>query len=111
MESFIESNADVIETFIKKAKRSIDRDTAKFGRVSAVRIDCNTDTDFFDALGCGKWLLIEVGRPKPVEQLPAWAAFQAWLETKSLKASWIFTCDSLNLRSWWDLAVSPHDSK
>jgi hypothetical protein len=96
-----------IEQFFDNARRQIQADLDADRRVRPLRIGIQYDVASYHALGCANWSHLRTGAIKPVEQMPAWHAFQVWLASRHLQASWTFCCDKAGVQSWWELTITP----
>jgi hypothetical protein len=84
-------------------------DSSGFGRGrpdSSAAHGIQYDVASYHALGCASWPHLRTGAIKPVEQMPMWHAFQAWLAVRRLQASWVFCCDKAGVQSWWELTTT-----
>lgn len=111
MESTNKMHAIAVEQFFESARKLIQADLDADVRVRPLRISIQYDVASYQALGCANWPHLRTGAVKPVEQMPAWHAFQAWLAARRLHAAWVFRCDKAGVQSWWELTITPMGDK
>jgi hypothetical protein len=107
MESTTNMQSIAIEAFFETARKRIQADLDADVRVRPLRIGIQYDVTSYHALGCANWPHLRTGMVKPVEKMPVWHAFQAWLAARRLQASWVFGCDKAGVQSWWELTTTP----
>ena len=111
MESNALNTSIAVEQFFEKAKERILADWEADVRIRPLRVSVRYDVAGYNALGCANWPNLRTGAVKPIEQMPVWRAFQAWLAERRLQASWVFCCDKAGMQSWWELTTAPTNNE